>query len=109
MASKNVNKKRKNRMTKRGEMFLYFTLFLILLAIPISSVYTKSILSKSNIIVEDLRNDIEEQEKTNESLKMEISELASLDTIQAVATEQGLTYQNTNIKVVTNEWLRSNV
>lgn len=103
MGNKSVKRKKKNKALKRTEMFLYFTLAIILLAIPVSNVYTKSILSKSNITVEDLRSEIEEQEKINESLKMEISELASLDTIQNVAAEQGLTYQNTNIKVVTNE------
>lgn len=103
MANKNVKKKKKNRAIRRSEVLIYFTLAFILLAIPVSNVYTKAILSKSNITLEDLKNDIEEQEKINESLKMEISELASLDTIQNVAAEQGLTYQNTNIKVVTNE------
>lgn len=102
MSSKNV-KKKKNKNLKRGEKLIVFILLIIFLAIPMSIVYTNSVLSKSIITLEDLKSDIEEQEKINESLRMEISELASLDTIQNVATEQGLTYQNSNIKVVTNE------
>ena len=39
----------------------------------------------------------------NESLKMEISELASLDTIQEIVEANSLTYQNKNVRVVTNE------
>ena len=50
-----------------------------------------------------MKSDIKEQESLNEGLKMEISELASLDTIQEIAAEEGLTYQNGNIKAVTNE------
>ena len=43
------------------------------------------------------------QKKTNESLAMTIDELASLTKIQEVAREQGLSYNNNNIKTVTDE------
>lgn len=75
----------------------------ILLAIPIVNVYTIAILSESNIKLEQIKSDIKNQEKVNESLKMEISELSSLDKIQDIALENGLSYQNGNIKVVTSE------
>ena len=56
------------------------------------------------IALEEIKSDIKEQERLNESLKMEISELASLETIQGVVDEKGLSYQSNNIKVVvTNE------
>lgn len=103
MANKVARKKKKMQKKFRGERIIYFTLALILLAIPVCNVYTKAILSESNITLEKMKSDIKEQESINESLKMEISELASLDTIQSVVTEKGLTYQNSNIKVVTNE------
>lgn len=103
MANKVAKKKKKIQKKLRGERVIYFTLALILLAIPVCNVYTKAILSESNIALEEMKSDIKEQESINESLKMEISELASLDTIQSVVTEKGLTYQNNNIKVVTNE------
>ncbi len=98
-----VRKKKQAKRKFRGERAIYVTLSLILLAIPVCNVYTKAILSESNIALEEIKSDIKEQENMNESLKMEISELASLDTIQEIATENGLTYQNKNIKVVTNE------
>ena len=44
------------------------------------------------------KKEIEEQSKTNESLSMKINELASLDKIEEVAKEQGLSYNNDNIK-----------
>ncbi len=93
---------RKNR-NLTGEKIIYFTIIFILLAIPVCNVYTKAILSSSNIALEQTKNKIKEQESTNDGLKMEISELASLDKIQVIATENGLTYENNNIKVVTSE------
>jgi len=103
MANKEYKKQKKLKKKLRGEGAIYIAIILILLAIPICSVYTKAILSESNIALEEKKNSIKEQEDINDSLKMEISELASLDTIQTVATENGLTYQNDNIKVVTSE------
>lgn len=103
MANKVAKKKKKLRKIFRGERAIYLTLALILLAIPVCNVYTKAILSETNIALEEIKSDIKEQESLNEGLKMEISELASLDTIQEIAAEEGLTYQNGNIKAVTNE------
>lgn len=104
MANIIARKKKKQHRKLRGERIIYFTLALILLAIPVCNVYTKAILSESNIALEEIKSDIKEQERLNESLKMEISELASLETIQGVVDEKGLSYQSNNIKVVvTNE------
>lgn len=103
MSNKGYKKKIKLRNKLRGEGAIYFTLILILLAIPVFNVYTKAMLSESNIKLEQIKSEIKEQENINESLKMEISELASLDAIQKIATEKGFAYQTSNIKVVTNE------
>ena len=46
------------------------------------------------------KKEIEKQQKTNESLAMTIDELASLTKIQEVAEQQGLSYNNNNIKTV---------
>ena len=54
-------------------------------------------------LTEDEKKEIEKQKKTNESLAMTIDELASLTKIQEVAREQGLSYNNNNIKTVTEE------
>lgn len=62
--------------------------------------YSQSILSKSNYEVEKLKIDVDRQKKRNEGLAMKIDELASLDKIRAVAKEEGLTYNNLNIKQV---------
>ncbi len=103
MANKEARKKRKLVKKLRGEVAIYITIALMLLAIPVCRVYTQAMLSESNIELEAMKNDVKEQENLNESLKMQISELASLDTIQDVANENGLVYTNGNIVVVTNK------
>ena len=47
-----------------------------------------------------LKSNIEDQKEENESLSMQIDELASLTKIQEVAEQQGLSYNNDNIVVV---------
>ena len=97
-----ANKKKVKKSFFKGEGIIWLTLALILLAIPVCNVYTKAILSESNIALEEIKSEIKTQSNMNDSLKMQISELASLDKIQVVANENGLSYQNNNIKVVTN-------
>ena len=103
MANKGARKKRKLIKKLRGEASIVLAIILAILAIPVSKVYTQAMLSESNIELEAMKNDVKEQENLNESLKMQISELASLDTIQDVANKNGLVYTNGNIKVVTNK------
>ena len=83
---------------------LLYTLALFLLVIsPVSIVFSKATLAKVNFEVEKQKKEIEKQEKTNESIAMTIDELASLTKIQEVAEQQGLSYNNDNIKTVTED------
>lgn len=88
---------RKNKLLK-GEKFLTVIIVLMIISLPICTVFTKAVLSSTNITVEQLKDKIENQKGINESLSMQIDELASLDKIQEVASEKGLSYNNTNIK-----------
>ncbi len=98
-----VRKTKKRLKMSKFEKFIY-TLALILLVIsPVSIVFSKATLAKVNFEVEKRKKKIESQEKTNESLSMTINELASLTKIQEVAQEQGLSYNNNNIKRVTED------
>ena len=92
--------KKKKKMIKllKGEKIMTIFLLLTILMFPLSTVFTKAILSESNIELEKLKNQINEQEGINESLSMQVDELASLDKIQEVAQEKGMTYNNNNIK-----------
>ena len=92
-------KKRKVRIL-RGEKIVWLFIFLSIVTTPLLHVYTKAKLSESNIQVEKLKKNIENQEKLNESLSMKINELASLDKIREVAENVGLSYNNDNIKVI---------
>lgn len=87
----------------KGEKVIYFVFALLLIAVPIISVFTKAMVSETTIKVEQLKNKIENQKNINESLNMKINELASLDKLQEVAEEHGLSYNNDNIKVITQE------
>ncbi len=77
---------------------MYALLVLAIILFPVATVFTKAILSETNITLEQIKNKIETQEGKNESLSMQVDELASLDKIQDVASERGMTYNNNNIK-----------
>ena len=79
---------------------MYALLLFLLLAIPMFNVYTSSLLSETNNEVEKLNKNIEKQELVNQGLSMQIDELASLENIQSIAEENGLSYNNSNIKSV---------
>ena len=84
----------------KGEKMLWFVFLLMLVLTPITIVFSSSTLSKTNIEVEKLKSKIKKQSSINESLSMKINELASLDNIQSVAKEEGLSYNNSNIKTI---------
>ena len=94
--------KKRLKMSKFERLLYTFALFLLVIS-PVSIVFSKATLSKVNFEVEKQKKAIEEQEKVNESIAMTIDELASLTKIQEVAQEQGLSYNNDNIKTVTED------
>ncbi len=90
-------KRRKSRMS-RFERGFYIVTALIVLMSPLMIVFEKSTLSEVNYEVEKMKREIATQEKANESLEMKINELASLENIQKVIEDEGLVYNNDNIK-----------
>lgn len=95
-------KRNKSKSLKllRGEKIMYGVIVLLLVLIPVFNVYTSAMITKTNIDVESLKSNIERQKEENESLSMQIDELASLENIQQVAKEYGLSYNNTNILTI---------
>ena len=81
----------------KGEKIMYGIIILLIALIPVFNVYTSSLITQTNIELEQLKNNIENQKEENESLSMQIDELASLENIQEIAKEKGLSYDNTNI------------
>ena len=94
--------KKRLKMSKFEKLIYTLALFLLVIS-PVSIVFSKATLANINYEVEKQKKLIEEQEKTNESLGMTINELASLTKIQGVAEQQGLSYNNNNIKTVTED------
>ncbi len=95
------SKKVKRVKLLKGEKFMAFLLVLLgLIIMPASWVYTKAVLSETSIELEKIKTKIEKQQDTNEALGMQIDELASLDNIQVIASESGLSYNNSNIKTI---------
>lgn len=94
--------KKKVKMGK-FERLLYVFTFILVLASPFVIVFSQATLSKINYEVEKSKQELAKQEKKNESLVMKINELASLDKIQEVADEKGLSYNNDNIKTIGEE------
>lgn len=96
-----MRKVKKRLKITKFERFLYLLTTILVIASPVAVVFTKAALSQISYEVEKVNKEIATQEKKNESLNMAINELASLDKIQQVAEDQGLSYNNDNIKSIT--------
>lgn len=95
-------KKRMKKIVRMGkfERLLYTFTIVLLVITPFAVVFSQATLSKINFDVEKVKKQISTQEKKNESLAMKVNELASLDNIKVVAEQQGLSYNNNNIKSI---------
>lgn len=94
--------KKRLKMSKFERLIYTLAIFLLVIS-PVSIVFSKATLASVNYQVEKQKQKIEKQQKTNESLSMTINELASLTKIQEVAQTEGLSYNNNNIKTVTED------
>jgi cell division protein FtsL len=97
-----MKKKTTKRIKKIGriERAFYSLVVFVVISFPFAVVFLQATLSRINVQVEQVKKEIRTQEKKNQSLSMKINELASLDKIIEVAHEQGLSYNNNNIKSV---------
>lgn len=98
-----MKKMRKRVKISKFERLVYTLALFLLVIAPVSIVFSKATLAKVNFDVEKTKKEISVQKKTNESIAMTIDELASLTKIQQVAEEQGLSYNNNNIKSVSED------
>ena len=87
----------KSEKNNKRDKKLFILIILVLILSPLLQVVTRAKLSEVKIEVEKLKNNIEKQENVNESVEMQINELASLDKIREIAKENGLSYKNNNI------------
>ena len=94
------NKKKKKRKFTKIERFLYKSSFIIMLFLIFGIVFTSASVSKLNIELQEMNREVESQKDTNQSLVMKINEMASLENIQTISKDLGLSYNNENIKTI---------
>ncbi len=92
-------KKKKSKITK-GERLLYFYAVLAFFLMLSLKIFCGAWVGEMKMSIEEKRYNIEEQEKTNESLTMQVNELTSFENVQKVVKEMGLAYNNDNIIVI---------
>ncbi len=94
-----MKKKKKKGLTKLERFICKSSIFMMILLL-VGIVFTSATVSKMNIELQRMNEKVEVQENTNESLAMKINEMASLENIQIVSRNLGLSYNNENILTV---------
>ncbi len=82
------------------ERFILKIGVVLVIALIILIVCSETSLAQINVEVQKLNKEVAEQKKVNESLKMKIDEMTSLDRIKEVCNEYGLEYHSENIKTI---------
>lgn len=88
------------KLLKGEKMMFFLIVFFGFIVMPTSWVYTKALLSETNIDKERIESKIDSQKDANEALSMQIDELASIENIQSIASTNDLSYNNNNIKTI---------
>lgn len=92
-------KKVKAKVT-RGERLMYFVIIVaVVFSLGIKTFCGASI-SEMKMSIEEVKYNIDDQKKKNESLTMKVNELTSFENVKGVVKEMGLAYNNDNIIVV---------
>lgn len=96
-----MKKKTKNivRLTQ-GEKLLYALGVFCILSTIVLKVFSSASISNLKMSIEEISYKIENQEKKNQSLVMQVNELTSYENLNSVLKEMGLAYNNENIIVV---------
>lgn len=95
-----MKKKKKINKNIRSEKRLYRFFAIIMVFLVVGIIYSRAMLSKVNLEIQELSSIIKEESDDNQSLAMKINEMVSLDKIRTVSNELGLSYNNKNIKSV---------
>ena len=91
--------RRRVRITK-GEKMLYFLGGFSLALTLIVQIFCGANAGSINLQVEQLKSEINDQNKKNESLTMKVNELTSFDKVKDIVNDMGLAYNNDNIGVI---------
>lgn len=90
----------KKRKLTKGEKILYTTATFCFIFTVVLKIFCGAGVGHLSMSVEQLNYDITNQEKTNESLTMQVNELTSFDKVKDVAVDMGLAYNNENIIII---------
>ena len=94
------NNRKKKKVFTKLEKFIYKTSFVIMFSFVLGIVFTSAAVSKLNIELQEISKDVDAQKDINQSLVMKINEMASLENIQLLSKDLGLSYNNDNIKTI---------
>ena len=87
------------RFTK-GERLVYLSAIVATVMTFVLQVFCSANVGNLNMSMENVRYQITEKEKKNESLSMQISELTSFDKVKEVVKDMGLAYNNDSIVII---------
>ena len=87
------------RLTK-GEKLLYTLGALCFIFTLVIRVFSSASIGNLKMDIEKISYKIENQEKKNQSLVMQVNELTSYENLSGVLKEMGLAYNNENIIVI---------
>lgn len=82
------------------EKFIIFVILLALGGIFATQIIYGAQISNTKMNIEKIEYKIEQQDKKNESLKMQVNELTSYENVSKVIEKMGLEYNNKNIVVI---------
>ena len=91
--------KRKKGLSK-GEKLLYFSGVLCFTLAIVIKIFFGASIGNYKMSNEKIRYEISSEQKTVESLNMQVSELTSFDNVSKVVKDLGLAYNNDNIVVI---------
>ena len=92
--------KKKRKILSSFERLMYRLCIIIIIALIIGIVCCETSIAQTNVEIQKLEQKVEKQKKKNESLKMKIDEMTSLDNIKEISNEYGLSYRSENIKTI---------
>ena len=96
-----MKKKRIKRVRlSKGEKLLYTSGILCLVLSLSFKVFFGASVSNLSMSIEKTKSEIPTQQKTNESLMMQVNELTSKKKKKTVVNDNGLAYNNQNILVI---------
>lgn len=93
------NTKSVMRLT-RGEKLLYMLGTICIVATIFLKVFASASIGNLKMSIEEVSYKIENQERKNQSLVMQVNELTSYENLSTVLKDMGLAYNNENIIVV---------